>query len=479
MFAVCGFCRSTLAREGDTLRRLGQSAELFDDHTPLQLGVRGVWQKEHFSLVGRLQYRYRDGTWNEWHALFDTGRSAWLSEDNGRYVLVFPAPGMAPLPDPTTLPVESRVMVGGQAWLVASVQRVSLLAAQGELPRLPVAHTPDFVIAELRSTDGDVLSIDYSHPGEPDVTVGKAVRLAELSLTGLVATADGVEGGAAEKTLRAKGLACPQCGAGLNVQLNTTQSVVCGQCRAVVSLAEVTGGALSYYAQASAGDPQIPLGKVGLLALGSSAPLPWQVVGYAERVTQDDDESQWSEYLLYNRSEGFAFLIDAEDGWSWVAPLTGVPGGSGERVSVDGVSYQRRFSYDAAIKCVLGEFYWQLERGQITHNTDFAGLKEHRHRRLSRELTGDASEVVWSAGATLEVAQVAQAFGVELASLPQAESSGGLGKMGRVIFWVIIILLILWLLSRCSVYLPWGGYSSGGSSSGGSYGGYSSGGSHK
>ena len=76
--AVCSFCRSTLLRDGEALRRIGVSSELFDDHSPLQLGVRGVRQGVGFILVGRLQYGYADGTWNEWHALFDNGRSGWL-----------------------------------------------------------------------------------------------------------------------------------------------------------------------------------------------------------------------------------------------------------------------------------------------------------------------------------------------------------------------------------------------------------------
>ena len=39
--AVCSFCRSTLVRDGEALRRIGASAELFDDHSPLQLGASG------------------------------------------------------------------------------------------------------------------------------------------------------------------------------------------------------------------------------------------------------------------------------------------------------------------------------------------------------------------------------------------------------------------------------------------------------
>ena len=97
-FAVCSFCKSTIVRDGDALRKIGQSAELFDDHSPLQLGAGGRYQGAGFTLVGRLQYRYADGTWNEWHALFDNGKSGWLSEDNGRYVIAFDAPLTGPAP---------------------------------------------------------------------------------------------------------------------------------------------------------------------------------------------------------------------------------------------------------------------------------------------------------------------------------------------------------------------------------------------
>ena len=95
-FAVCSFCRAPSCAHGDALRKIGESAELFDDHTPLQLGAAGKYQGAPFTLVGRLQYRYADGTWNEWHALFESGpdaqKSGWLSEDNGRYVVAFDAP---------------------------------------------------------------------------------------------------------------------------------------------------------------------------------------------------------------------------------------------------------------------------------------------------------------------------------------------------------------------------------------------------
>ncbi|MEY2838759.1 MAG: hypothetical protein RJB60_1058, partial [Pseudomonadota bacterium] len=35
--AVCTYCKSTLVRDGETLRRIGQSAAFFSDHSPLLL----------------------------------------------------------------------------------------------------------------------------------------------------------------------------------------------------------------------------------------------------------------------------------------------------------------------------------------------------------------------------------------------------------------------------------------------------------
>ena len=84
--AVCAYCQSTVVRDGDTLQRIGKMAELFDDHSPLQLQASGTWQGQAFTLVGRLQYKYGEGTWTEWHALLADGSSEFLSEDNGAYV---------------------------------------------------------------------------------------------------------------------------------------------------------------------------------------------------------------------------------------------------------------------------------------------------------------------------------------------------------------------------------------------------------
>lgn len=494
--AVCSFCRSTLLRDGDALRRIGQSAELFDDFSPLQLGVAGRHQGEAFTLVGRLQYAYEGGTWNEWHALFASGRSGWLSEDNGRYVLGFEAPLEGEVPAPGELVPGERRLVANQAWNVASLTRAHLLSAQGELPHVPSPPGREFAVADLRNEHDEVGTLDWSEPARPQWSVGRPVALSELALQGLRATS--------EKTLGARALPCPNCGAALAVRLDSTQSVVCGECKAVVDLsARDAGGGLAHFTQEGPQrlEPLIALGTTGTLAVTPGRPLPWQVVGYLERCDlpeAGDDEAEqtfWREYLLWHATEGFAFLVDTEEGWSVVRPLTGVPATRGDRAEWQGVRYAKRWEYDARVTYVLGEFYWRVRRGETARVADY----EARDQRLSREQS--AGEVTWSQGRTLTAAEVGEAFALAPAArqalqrdaAPTVAGAGGLVKGLLVLALVIVVVIVL---SRCdddrdcyAVRATYGEASAeyqqcrrtgGGTRTGGSsFGGFSSGGSHK
>jgi len=502
-FAVCSFCRSTIVRDGEALRRIGQSAELFDDHSPLQLGAAGRYQGAPFTLVGRLQYRYAEGTWNEWHALFDNGKSGWLSEDNGRYVFAFDAPlQLAPPPNESLRP-GAQVVVDGQGWSVASVSAAKLIAAQGELPFKPNLER-GFVVADLRNPRGEVGTLDYSDPAAPKWAIGQSVAISELAMTGLAEST--------EKTLAARGVECPSCGTALEVKLTTTQSIVCPNCHAVVDVSQGVGGDLQHYAQENGSEPLIPLGSIGTLQLNAKQLQPWQVVGYAERceIPEDPEDEQvfWREYLLYHRTEGFAFIVDAEDGWSWTATITGVPERATEIVRYQGDAYKKLYTYTGKVTYVLGEFYWRLQRDQLTRNTDYQGVGKASDKRLNREETDaeGAAEVVWSAGATLTADEVMRAFKLEREkasamkrdALPTSGNAASL--LAKLFFWGFIVVVML-IMFKCdgdngpncnelrNTYgeasqeyqncLRSGGSGGGFRTGGGSFGGYSSGGGHK
>ena len=483
-FAVCGYCQSTVVRSGEVLSRIGRMAELFEDFSPLQLMASGVLPgvgtpggDGRFTLVGRLQYRSDSGPWTEWHAVFDAdGASGLLGEDNGAFVFSRAAAGAGrALPAAEYLRIGSTTAIEGKSFTVTANRPVTLVSAQGELPRLPELGRP-FAAVELRAADGAVLTIEYDRT-PPTVSRGHAVRLEALQMTGLKGESATDEHG--------RRFDCPNCGAPVTVKLQSTRSVTCASCGSIIDLSAGIGAELRHAEQDEPVQPSIALGRVGRMQ-----GVSWQVVGFQHRIgrvagaADDDDDDDgdesfgFSEYLLFNEQRGFSFLVDAEEGWSLLRPATGAPRmrRSNDRVaSYLGTSYRLKYSYDAETSYVAGEFYWPVQRGQRSFNRDFTNGPS----LLTSERT--RNELVWSVGGMVAAKAVAEAFGLdpERAAFAKKDvlpfSAAPQLGCGMLVAILLLLIVIALLLSMCSDGRP-GGYLR---SSGGSYGGYTSGGGHK
>ncbi len=468
-----------VVREGEVLKRIGKMAELFDDHSPLQLQASGTWNGQGFSLVGRLQYQYGEGTWTEWHALLADGSSAWLAEDNGAYVFSSPQPQQRELPAPEFFRIGASTAINGKPFGVASNQPVALKSAQGELPHMPELGR-SFALVELRSQSAEagggaeVLSIDYSHT-PPEVSAGRAVRLEDLQLVGLR--------DASSKEEKGRQFNCPSCGAALSPLLATTQSMTCSACHSLIDLSQGIGGELKHATQDEPVQPLIALGSNGTLQ-----GVEWQVVGYQHRMgqapTDSDEQFGWEEYLLFNTKRGFSFLVDSSEGWSMVQPATGAPvvSSNGQSASYLGTRYQLKESYNAETNFVLGEFYWQVQRGQKTSNRDYANGKS----LLSMEQS--AQELTWSVGGQIASDAVAQAFRLqdkkELLQRSDVKPFAAADAIWmRPDFWVfVLIVLVILSITTCSSNCDPTLQNCSGSgvrTSGASFGGFSTGGGHK
>ena len=504
--AVCGYCQSTVVRNGEVLSRTGKMAELFDDHSLVQIGATGKVAVAGdakaaggsatvgFVVVGRLQYQSSQGVWTEWAVLQDDGETAFLSEDNGSYVYARPRQIKRALPDPKHFRLGATTAMEGRSYSITSIEQVILRSAEGELTHLPEpGHS--FTMVELRSQGdtgatggaagggsgggaGSVLTLDYGPTlaGLPmSVTLGQEVQLPDLAMTGLKTESAREEKG--------RQFDCPACGAPVTVELSSTKSLTCASCHSLIDLSKGVGAELLQARQDEPVEPLIALGTTGRMQ-GQE----WQVVGFQHRMgTEPDDPDEhfgWSEYLLYNAQRGFQFLVDAEDGWSLVKPTTGAPvlAAGGQSATYLGTKYTLQWAYKAETNYVAGEFYWPVQRGQKTFNRDFISGQS----LLSQEES--PTEVVWSSGRRVQAKLVADAFGLQdkLALMARQDagpvsSASGMNKVVIFIVILLIVLLLVWLNSRddCDPNVQNCATSSGSRTSGGSWGGYSSGGSHK
>jgi hypothetical protein len=467
---ICSFCQSTVARQGDVLSRVGKMAEVFEDFSPLQLMASGKYEGETFTVIGRLQYAYPEGVWSEWVCLLDGGPIAYLSEDNGSFVW------SAPLSTNPAVLEASQYILGqsypliNQSFTVSSTQKVSLKTAQGELGVLPPLNT-EFDMIEMRSTDQTVISIDYSSTllgKAANVSLGKAVELANLALTGLKENAS--------QESKSRQFECPNCGSSIKPLFDDSKTITCSQCKSLIDLSSGIGAELKAATQENPVNPTIALGTVGKLDN-----IDWQIVGFQHRMgtdAQEPDESfGWSEYLLYNQLKGFSFLVESTEGWSWVKPLTGAPKSikNGAAVEYLGKTYTLIETYNAKTYYVLGEFYWRVELNQNTKITDYSSGPSLIYREQNTD------EIVWSQGQKLLPAIVSKAFNFDASKgLSEVGGSSNSKLRKQIILWSIIIILII-IVVKCSddcnpkiencTNRTYG--------TGGSYGGYNSGGSHK
>ena len=483
-YAVCEFCRSTVLRQGDVLQRKGSMAEVFEDYSPMRIGATGNMLREGkpdvFTLVGRLQLKSDAGAWSEWVAAFSDGALGFLSEDNGQFVWSWPWQAEPPLIrngpyKATDWMLGAQKAFGGRNFTVTSVQKARLVSAQGQLAQLPEPGQPYWLV-ELRSEDGEVLSVDFSAQ-PPALSLGERVLLDDLKMQGLR------EGGSL-KGEQGRHFNCPKCAAVVPVRFSSTKSLSCPSCGSMIDLSQGMGKDLAYAEQHDPVRPAIPLGSKGMLE-----GLQWQVVGFQHRMGQeaDDDESfGWEEYLLFNQKAGFAFLVDSTDGWSMARVTTGVPKLSGNRSTAKYMrrQYQRESQYTAETTYALGEFYWPVQRGQKTRNVDYVSAGEKNKAFLASET--EKGETTWTHGTAVAATTLAMAFGLKQL---RDRSQVGVLSGSRFGLWAIIIgLLILWVVfsslrgcasrPRCdpSVDPNCSSYTR---SSGGSWGGYTSGGSHK
>ena len=417
---VCPQCRSAVSRKGANLEALGVVAELVPTSSPFRVGMTGRPKAaglKPFRIVGRLQLSTGEGTWDEWHVSFEDGRYGWLAEAQGTFWVTrpLPPPTNPPPPDFPQIAPGQRLSFGGYGEFTVTDRRQALYAsAEGDLP---FAATPGavFMYADLSGADGSVGTLDYGDdPGVDAFFVGRSVALADLGVEGL-------EGWSERKVAaRASSLNCPACGAGLQLKdpANTVR-VACTYCGSV--LATPREGASAEKFEVLARLQKLPFKP--LLPLGGEGTLrgrPYAILGAVLKAcTVEGVHYFWREYLLKEtKSEAYHWLVESNGHWTLVEPAAAGEVSTAPRLAVwRGTRYRHFQSTTARVEAVLGEFYWEVKKGESTDVSDYVAPP----RILSEERY--ANEVTWSEGSYVPKEELESGFRLG-APLPAPEGVG-------------------------------------------------------
>ena len=327
------------------------AASTYEDSTVLELGARGKHRGAPFALVGRTCMRSDGGgLWNEWTLAFDDGRTGFLSEALGAFTLFFERPIAPPF---DTLAPGSFL---ASSFIVVERGHAKRVARWGDVPEAPRTYR----YADLSSRSGESATIDYGErASEPDVFVGKRVRLADLGLK--------------PRAGRPRFLAVPTVPKPKGVEL-----------------------------------------WLGVGDEGELGGVRYRVIGIMHRsIKVDGERFTWEEYVLHSPAEGLRWLVVADGHWNFVEGLeVGAVEETERGAKLGGESYSFMSSGKARVEWTSGELPWEADVGDVTEARDYL----HTPHVLSRESSND--EISWSLGTYIPADTVARAFGKRVLPKP-------------------------------------------------------------
>jgi len=234
---------------------------------------------------------------------------------------------------------------------------------------------------------------------------------------------------------------CRSCGG--NVTLRNaaqTHHVACEFCGSITNAQDPNLALIQKYKGKLTHGPVIQLGKRGTIR-GE----PYEMIGFLLRtVTVEGTDYSWEEYLLHHPHRGYRWLAQYGGHWNFIKTCTGMPQTSGNDAKYLNMKFQKYQEAEARVTYVLGEFFWEIRRGEKVQMVDYINPPY----LLSCEKSED--EVVWSIGEYIRPEEIWKGF--ELEGSPPGQVGIGPSQPSpyarterpmRWTFWILLGALVL------------------------------------
>jgi hypothetical protein len=446
---------------------LGRIAELAETPSLIAVGDRASLQGRTIQVVGRIQYDYGLGPWDEYYIAFDSGSEwGWLAYAQGRWYVTQLVRDLV-APPRHQLEVDGKISLPFGVFCVAECRSATVISAEGELPSPTKAGTAIYY-ADAYGPNGAFATLDYGDGSEEScVFAGKMVTDAELSVTAL--------GPRTIHKVKTTHLQCPNCGGDVpKLHEGRSERLGCPYCGA---FSDIPAQKVLAQQERILQSPDIPIGTVGTLSGAAFTCLAF----LRRSILIDDSRYFWEEYLLFSPTVGYRWLIkDPESGWSqadFVSPADIDKDGKRQSLRYANRLYRLRSTGQARVDFVLGEVYWKCSIGEVVSSADYAAGSS----TISRE--ADNEEVNYSHSNSLSWEKIAAAFGLPV------KGAGGIGVPARsastssvsgcvtALVIVVLVILVVIVLSQAlgslgsgsggPIFIGGGSYRGGGSYSGG------------
>jgi hypothetical protein len=390
---VCEHCSTVVLRGEAKLENLGKVAELVDTDSPLKVGLGGKYSGVGFSVAGRIQKAHDTeglyGAWDEWCLTFDDGRTAWLSESEGQWNLMFPLTDQRP---PTFADANpgTDFQLKGTRFVVEERGNAKTVSAEGQLPDFHTKHP----FVDATGPRGVFVSIDYGGGDPGEAFVGSQVALKALGF-------DANELSPAQKRQAMSQARCTECNGMLELKApDVSRRVACPFCGALL---DCSTGKLQFLQLLQR--PEVPP-KIALGSKGTFEGVEWTVIAYLVRSCEVEYiRYPWDEYLLYHRDHGFRWLMEFNGHWTFLTPIAaGEVNVSFKQAAFGGEQYQLYQTVNTTTDYVLGECYWAVSQGER------GWAAEYILPPKSINLDRTADEVTFTQGKLLDAAAVKAAF---------------------------------------------------------------------